>query len=73
MPTYEVKTTYREVSYGKCWVHIEADSEEDARSKLIFGSLVDDYEVVDYRQQDSDEFSLDAEDIYWITQIDKEG
>ena len=67
MPTYEVKTTYREVSYGNCWVHIEADSEEDALFKLKFGSF-DDYEVDDCKQTDCDDFSLDGDDIYWIKQ-----
>ena len=67
MPIYEIKTTYREVSYGKCWITVEAESEKAALAQVEKGA----YELDDYKGVDVESFDLDTDDIYWIEEVTK--
>ena len=67
MPIYEIKTTYREVVYGNCWLTVEAVSKEDAIAKVKHG----DYEWEHGKTTYIEDREIDTDDIYWIEEVTK--
>ena len=65
MPRYEIKTTYREVCYGNCWLSVEAVSEEDAIAKVADCE----YEWDDAKTTHCEDLEIDTDDIYWIKKV----
>lgn len=64
MPMYEVKTTYREVQFGKCWLTVEAADKDAAIIEFQEGN----YEWEDYKCTDVEDFEIDA-DVISIEEI----
>lgn len=67
MPKYEIKTTYREVVYGNCWLTVEAVSEEDAIAKVEHS----DYEWEHSKTTAIEDLEIGTSDVYWIKEVSK--
>jgi hypothetical protein len=59
MKTYEVKARFTEVTSGRVWLTIEAESEEEALEKAENHEFIG----LDCKSDSSDDFTIDMEDL----------
>jgi hypothetical protein len=59
MKTYEVKARFTEITSGRAWLTVEAESEKEALEKAENHEFIG----LDYKSDSSDDFTIDMQDL----------